>query len=98
MSSLENLFEIGYLESPYDKLYTIKRILESTQSTGAQEQGLMYASYLSYMQIDEYLSAMVATGLIKYDRESRMYRITGKGMDFLASLRQMDHLMLTVDI
>lgn len=97
MSTYENNFEIGHLESPYVKLDTIKRILESTQSSGAQEQGLMYASYLSYMQIDEYLSSMVETGLIKYDRESRTYRITGKGMDFLASLRQMDHLMLTVD-
>ncbi|HEV8387380.1 MAG TPA: winged helix-turn-helix domain-containing protein [Nitrososphaera sp.] len=85
------------MESPYEKLDTIKRILESTQSSGAQEQGLMYASYLSYMQIDEYLSAMVATGLLRYDRESRMYRITAKGMDFLASLRHMDHLMLTLE-
>ena len=85
------------MESPYEKLDTIKRILESTQSSGAQEQGLMYASYLSYMQIDEYLAGMVTTGLLKYDRESRTYRITAKGMDFLASLRQMDYLMLTLE-
>ena len=97
MSTCENVYEIGHLESAYAKLDTIKRILESTQSSSMQEQGLMYESYLSYMQIDEYLSAMVETGLIKYDRESRTYRITGKGMDFLASLRQMDHLMLTLD-
>jgi predicted transcriptional regulator len=97
MSSIENLPEIGHLESPYEKLDTIKRILESTQSYGVQEQGLMYASYLSYMQIDEYLSSMVTTGLLRYDRESRMYRITAKGIDFLASLRQMDHLMVTLE-
>ena len=85
------------MESPYEKLDTIKRILESTQSAGAQEQGLMYASYLSYLQIDEYLAGMVTTGLLKYDRESRMYRITAKGLDFLASLRQMDYLMPTLE-
>jgi predicted transcriptional regulator len=85
------------LESAYAKLDIVKRILESTQNSGAQEQGLMYASYLSYMQIDEYLSVMVATGLVKFDRASRIYRITGKGMDFLASIRQIDYLMKTID-
>jgi predicted transcriptional regulator len=49
------------------------------------------------MQIDEYLSAMVATGLVRFDRNSKTYRITAKGMDFLASLRQMDYLMQTID-
>jgi predicted transcriptional regulator len=97
MRSYEKLIEIAQLESPYAKLDIIKRILESTQNPGTHEQGLMYASYLSYMQIDEYLSAMVATGLVRFDRNSKTYRITAKGMDFLASLRQMDYLMQTID-
>ena len=58
---------------------------------------MMYASYLSYMQIDDYLSVMAATGLIRYERASRTYRITAKGMDFLTSLRQMDYLIRTID-
>jgi predicted transcriptional regulator len=93
----KNCTEISHLESAYAKLDVIKRILESTQNTGVQEHGLMYASYLSYMQIDEYLSVMAATGLVRYERESRTYRITAKGMDFLTSLRQMDHLMKVID-
>jgi predicted transcriptional regulator len=57
----------------------------------------MYGSYLSYMQVDEYLTAMVVTGLIRHDRSSGKYRITAKGMDFLASLRQMDFLIKSID-
>ena len=89
--------KIGHLESHYAKLDIIKRILESTQSSGAQDHRLMYSAYLSYMQIDEYLSAMVVTGLVRHDRTSGAYRITAKGMDFLASLRQMDFLMKSID-
>jgi predicted transcriptional regulator len=85
------------LESPYAKLDIIKRILESTQNSGSQDHRLMYGSYLTYMQIDEYLTAMVATGLVRHARESGTYRITAKGMDFLASLRQMDYLIRSID-
>ena len=85
------------MESPYAKLDIIKKILESTQNVGAHERLLMYGSYLSYMQVDDYLSAMVVTGLVRFDRESSVYRITAKGMDFLTSLREMDYLIKAVD-
>jgi predicted transcriptional regulator len=75
----------------------VKRILESTQNFGAPERRLMYASYLSYLQIDEYLSAMEATGLVRHDPASGTYRITAKGIDFLTSLRQMDHMIRSID-
>ncbi len=64
---------------------------------GSAEHGLMYESYLSYLQIDEYLMAMEVSGLIRQDSESGRYRITGKGMDFLTSLRQMDYFMKSID-
>lgn len=97
-SSQDNQFnEDNLSESPYEKLDIIRRILESTRSTGAQEQRLMYGSYLSYLQIDEYLSALEHSALVRHDRGSRTYRITARGMDFLASLRQMDLLMKSID-
>src|SRR5574339_391728 len=86
------LEEVNLLESPYAKLDIVKRILESTQNSGAAERRLMYGSYLSYLQIDEYLAVLEATSLIRHDRATGTFRITAKGMDFLASLRQMDYL------
>ena len=57
----------------------------------------MYGSYLTYLQIDEYLSLMMTNGLLRYDRQTRKYRITAKGMDFLASIRQMDYSMKAIE-
>lgn len=85
--------KIVHLESPYAKLDIIKKILESTQNTGAHERLLTYGSYVSYLQVDEYLTAMVLTGLVRFERESGSYRITAKGIDFLTSLRHMDYLI-----
>src|SRR5574338_414139 len=81
-----NIDEKIPLDSPYARLEVIKRILQSTANPGARAQSLMYSSYLSYIQIDQYLAAMVANGLVSHDRESRSYRITPKGVDFLSSL------------
>jgi predicted transcriptional regulator len=86
------------VESLHGKLAVIRKILESTQgSGGAPEPRLMYGSYLSYVQIDEYLSLMMTNGLLRYDRETRKYRITARGMDFLASIRQMDYSMKAIE-
>jgi predicted transcriptional regulator len=40
---------------------------------------------------------MITNGLLRYDRETRKYRITARGMDFLASIRQMDHAMKAIE-
>ncbi|MCI0559199.1 MAG: winged helix-turn-helix domain-containing protein [Nitrososphaera sp.] len=86
------------MESSYSRLDIVKRILESSQrGGGAPEPRLMYSSYLSYLQIDEYLSLMLSSGLLRYDRETRAYRITAKGIDFLSSIRQMDYFMKTIE-
>ena len=97
LNPYEIIFFTHTLESPYAKLDIVKRILESTQNSGAAERRLMYGSYLSYLQIDEYLAVLETTGLIRHDRATGTFRITAKGMDFLASLRQMDYLMKTID-
>jgi predicted transcriptional regulator len=81
------------LESNYERLDVVKRILESTRNSGAPERRLMYGSYLTYMQIDDYLAAMETTGLVKYDRNTGTFKITAKGMDFLSSLKEMDYLL-----
>lgn len=88
----------GSLESVYGRLDVLKRILASTQAFGgAPEQKLMYSSYLSYLQIDEYLSLLRTNGLLKYDRQAKTYRITARGLDFLASIRQMDSFMKSIE-
>ncbi|MGI0025192.1 MAG: winged helix-turn-helix domain-containing protein [Nitrososphaera sp.] len=89
---------MGHIESPQNRIEVVKRILELTHgSEGISEERLMYGAYLSYLQIDEYLSLMLATGLLRYSRETKAYRISAKGIDFLTSLRQMDYLIKSID-
>ncbi len=49
----------------------------------ASKRKLMYASYLSFSQINEYLNFLSANGLIMTDKETRVYSLTEKGMRFL---------------
>ncbi len=89
---------MGYLKSPQSRIEIVKRLLELAHgSDGVSEERLMYGAYLSYLQIDEYLSLMLATGLFRRSSETKNYRITAKGIDFLTSLRQMDYLIKSVD-
>lgn len=79
-------------------LDVVKRILESAKDgPGAPEPRLMYSSYLSYLQIDQYLHLLVENGLLKYDSAARTYRITRKGTEFLSAIRLMDRFLKAVE-
>lgn len=93
----KHLVKIVYLDSHYARLDIVRKILESTRNSGAREIGLMYGSYLTYVQVDDYLTAMETSGLVRYDGDSETFRITGKGMDFLHSLNEMDGLLNSME-
>jgi predicted transcriptional regulator len=86
------------LESSLARLDIVRKILETSRAQGgAEEPKLMYSSYLSYVQVDDYLPMMVGCGLLRYDRTSRKYTITAKGMDFLFAIKQMDYYMKSIE-
>jgi predicted transcriptional regulator len=58
-------------------------ILNVALEGNASKRKLMYASFLSFAQINEYLSFLLANGLIMTDKEPRVYSLTDKGMRFL---------------
>jgi predicted transcriptional regulator len=58
-------------------------ILNVALEGNASKRKLMYAAYLSFSQINEYLSFLTANGLIMTDRDARVYSLTEKGMRFL---------------
>ena len=86
------------MESSLARLDIVRKILETARTQGgAAEPKLMYSSYLSYVQVDEYLPMIVGSGLLRYDRTSRKYMITAKGMDFLFAIKQMDYYMKSIE-
>jgi predicted transcriptional regulator len=94
------------------KIDIIGYILEAVNSHGRSDTGLtkvkiMYNVFLSYTQLQEYLSVLVEKGLIEeYQKElqekeedkgkqrsSYYYRITDKGRHFLQIYRDLSEMM-----
>jgi predicted transcriptional regulator len=67
-------------------------ILESAR-TGATKTRIMYKAYLSYALVNQYLNFVQENGLIKYEKMTKQYRITEKGIKFLHSYDQMVDLL-----
>jgi predicted transcriptional regulator len=58
-------------------------ILNVALEGNASKRRLMYASFLSSSQINEYLGFLTANELIMADKETHVYALTEKGMRFL---------------
>jgi predicted transcriptional regulator len=71
-------------------------ILEAAKD-GAAKTKIMYKAFLSYAQLKEYLNKLLENGLIEYNKEERIFRITEKGLRFLQLYNQADELISTKD-
>ena len=65
------------------RLGIASNILQVAQAGNATKTRLMYGSFLSFAQINEYLTFLSANSLITRNEESRIYALTQKGMSFL---------------
>jgi predicted transcriptional regulator len=62
----------------------IGSILRSAaRGEGSIKTKVMYNSFLSYTQLTEYLDYLTGNGLLEYDRASKMYHTTPKGLELL---------------
>lgn len=48
----------------------------------------MFASYLPFEQVNEYLSELVMEGLLAYNPHKKVYNLTSKGSRFLELQRE----------
>jgi predicted transcriptional regulator len=68
-------------------------ILEAIVHTNRATQTIiMYKAYLTHSQLKQFLSSLADKGLIEYQREDRLYRITEKGIYFLQVYNQLSQL------
>ena len=56
---------------------------------GVSKTRIMYRAYLSYYQLNEYLSFLVSNGLLEFERTTISYKTTEKGFKFLRLYTQM---------
>lgn len=60
----------------------IASILDAARH-GATKTRIMYVSFLSFSQLQRYLSMSVETGLLGLDSTAKKYLITSKGFEYL---------------
>jgi predicted transcriptional regulator len=65
------------------RLVIASTILEVARSDNATKTRLMYGSFLSFNQINEYLNFLLINALITKSEETNIYSLTEKGMHFL---------------
>jgi predicted transcriptional regulator len=54
---------------------------------------MLYATFLSYKQIQRYLALLIEGELLEYVDGTKSYRTTEKGLKFLKIYEQMEELM-----
>jgi len=68
-------------------------ILHVALSGNATKTRLMYGSFLSFAQINEYLNFLLSTALIMRSPETHIYSLTDKGMRFLSIYEELSMLV-----
>jgi len=69
-----------------DRLYIMAEILRIAKN-GSLKTHLMYGANLSFAQLNDYLSFLISTGLLKTVQEGGrlIYKTTSKGLEFLTN-------------
>ncbi len=58
-------------------------ILDAANGGGETKTKIMYIAFLSYNQVNEYLSILIENNLIEYRDGTHTYKTTEKGLNYL---------------
>lgn len=70
----------------------ITTMLESANGRATKTK-IMYSAFLSYNQLNGYLSILIENSLIEYIERTKTYRITEKGINFLKMNNEIGELL-----
>ena len=71
------------------------KILDATNGGGATKTKIMDAAFLSYVQLNEYLSVLIDNNLIEYSDGTQTYKITEKGINYIKTYHEIGELLQT---
>jgi predicted transcriptional regulator len=60
----------------------VGEILKHAQE-GKSKTKIMYEAYLSFTQLNEYLTILTANSMLYYDKKAKTYTTTTKGLEYL---------------
>jgi predicted transcriptional regulator len=67
-------------------------ILDAANGGGATKTKIMYAAFLSYAQLREYLSVLIENNLLEYSNGTQ-FKTTEKGLNYLKMYREIGELL-----
>ena len=68
-------------------------ILDATNGGRASKTKIMYAAFLSYAQLKEYLSVLIENNLLEYSDGTQTYKTTKKGLNYIKMYREIGELL-----
>ena len=68
-------------------------ILDATNGGRASKTKIMYAAFLSYAQLKEYLSVLIENNLLEYSDGTQTYKTTEKGLNYIKMYREIRELL-----
>jgi predicted transcriptional regulator len=75
------------------KTEIVSNILDAATKGGATKTKIIYFAFLSYNQLNEYLSTSIENNLIEYLDGNRTFKTTEKGLHFLKMHNEMGELL-----
>ena len=73
----------------------VSMILDAANGGGATKTKIMYYAFLSYNQVNEYLSVLTENNLLEYIDGDNTFKTTEKGLNFLKMHNQIEELLQT---
>jgi predicted transcriptional regulator len=68
-------------------------ILDAANGGGIIKTKIMYRAFLSYAQLNEYLSILIENNLIEYLDGTKTFKITEKGLNYLKTYNEIGELL-----
>ena len=72
----------------------VSSILDAANG-GTTKTKIMYIAFLSYNQLNEYLSILIENNLIEYLDGTKTFKTTEKGLNYLKMHNEIGELLLT---
>ena len=68
-------------------------ILDAAYGGGTSKTKIMYTAFLSYAQLNEYLSILIENNLIEYLDGTQTYKTTEKGLNYLKTYNEIGEFL-----
>jgi predicted transcriptional regulator len=71
----------------------VSQIPQAANGGSSTDTKIMYMACLNYDQLKEYLTILIESDLLSYDKEMHTFKTTEKGHTFLQAYNQIDQML-----